>query len=96
MTSAAQNKQTTLQMWWDLYEEHDYDAVGRHFAPDGHYTDMATSDDGGRGPEAIAARLRIGLEPLKEHFHCLYLAGRGRGVDRHYARAILGRNTCSV
>lgn len=69
MTSPDTNRQVVMSMWWSLYQDHDYDAVGAHFAPDGHYTDMATTDVGGTGPEAIAARLRIGLEPLKEHFH---------------------------
>ena len=69
MSNAARNKQTAMTMWWNLYEEHDYDAVGALFSPEGHYTDMATNDEGGRGPEAIANRLRMGLEPLKEHFH---------------------------
>jgi limonene-1,2-epoxide hydrolase len=52
------------QLWADLYDR-DFDAVGRAFAPHGEYTDVPTPpDDVARGPEQIAARLRLGLGPL--------------------------------
>ncbi|HET9730098.1 MAG TPA: nuclear transport factor 2 family protein, partial [Acidimicrobiia bacterium] len=52
------------RFWADLYRR-DFDAVGAYFAPDGEYTDVATpADDVARGPAQIAARLRLGLEPL--------------------------------
>ncbi|HEX5616589.1 MAG TPA: nuclear transport factor 2 family protein [Acidimicrobiia bacterium] len=56
-------------LWRRLYEK-DFDAVGAFFAPDGEYTDVPTpADDVARGPEQIAARLRVGLEPLASIGH---------------------------
>jgi limonene-1,2-epoxide hydrolase len=44
--------------------------VGRHFHPDGEYTDVPSpADDVARGPAEIAARLRLGLAPLEEIHH---------------------------
>ena len=55
--------------WADLYRR-DFDAVGAWFAPDGEYTDMPTpAEDVARGPEQIAARLRLGLGPLASISH---------------------------
>ena len=55
--------------WADLYRR-DFDAVGARFAPDGEYTDMPTpAEDVARGPEQIAARLRLGLGPLASISH---------------------------
>jgi len=55
--------------WADLYRR-DFDAVGARFAPDGEYTDMPTpAEDVARGPEQIAARLRLGLGPLSAISH---------------------------
>ena len=58
------NRELVEQLWIDLYNR-DFDAVGAAFADDGEYTDMPTpADDVARGPVQIAARLRLGLEPL--------------------------------
>jgi ketosteroid isomerase-like protein len=55
--------------WATLYRR-DFDAVGAYFAADGEYTDMPTpAEDVARGPEQIAARLRLGLEPLESISH---------------------------
>jgi ketosteroid isomerase-like protein len=57
------------QLWADLYRR-DFDAVGAHFAPDGEYTDVPSpADDVATGPAEIAARLRLGLEPLEDIHH---------------------------
>ena len=62
--SDADNRALVEQFWVDLYER-DFDGVGAFFADDGEYTDMPTPpEDVARGPEQIAARLRLGLEPL--------------------------------
>ena len=69
MTSAAENRALVEKLWIDLYRR-DFDAVGAAFADDGEYTDMPTpADDVARGPEQIAARLRLGLEPLADIGH---------------------------
>src|SRR5262249_51166343 len=63
------NRELVEQLWKYLYER-DFDAVGAMFADDGEYTDMPTpEDDVARGPAQIAARLRLGLEPLSGISH---------------------------
>ncbi len=58
------NRELVEKLWVDLYDR-DFDAVGAAFADDGEYTDMPTpAEDVARGPAQIAARLRLGLEPL--------------------------------
>jgi len=64
------NRELIEKFWDDLYGRCDYDAVGAAFADDGEYTDVASpADDIARGPAQIAARLRLGLEPLKSISH---------------------------
>jgi limonene-1,2-epoxide hydrolase len=71
--STADNRRIVEQLWADLYRR-DFDAVGAHFAADGEYTDVPTpADDVARGPEQIAARLRLGLEPLSGIAHDIRL-----------------------
>jgi ketosteroid isomerase-like protein len=68
-TSAA-NRALIEKFWSTLYDEKDFDAIGAFFAEDGEYTDMPTPpDDTARGPAQIAARLRVGLEPLSSLSH---------------------------
>lgn len=63
------NRELVDQLWKHLYDR-DFDAVGAMFADDGEYTDMPTpGDDVARGPAQIAARLRLGLEPLSGISH---------------------------
>jgi limonene-1,2-epoxide hydrolase len=66
---SATNREIVERFWADLYRR-DFDAVGAYFADDGEYTDVPTpADDVARGPAQIAARLRLGLEPLSEIHH---------------------------
>jgi len=63
------NRELVDKLWADLYRR-DFDAVGAAFAEDGEYTDVPTpADDVARGPAQIAARLRLGLEPLSSIWH---------------------------
>ncbi len=63
------NRELAEELWRRLYER-DFEGVGALFAPDGEYTDMPTPpDDVARGPEQIAARLRLGLGPLEAISH---------------------------
>jgi ketosteroid isomerase-like protein len=69
MTDAAANRALIERFWITLYER-DFNGVGAFFADDGEYTDMPTPpEDVARGPEQIAARLRLGLEPLAAISH---------------------------
>jgi ketosteroid isomerase-like protein len=70
MADPQANKAIVEAHWSDLARR-DFDAVGARFAPDGHYVDVPVLDqeEGARGPAAIAARLRLGLEPLERYVH---------------------------
>src|SRR4051794_37437558 len=57
------------KFWTTLYVERDLDAIGAMFTDDGFYTDVPIDDGGATGPRQIAARLRIGLEPVKGFDH---------------------------
>lgn len=84
-TSVERRKGIVGALWERLYE-HDFDAVGALFSPDGHYSDVPSPDDGARGPEAIAARLRLGLEPIERSVHHLTLMiGEGDTVITEHA-----------
>jgi len=63
------NRALIERFWATLYER-DFNGVGAFFAEDGEYTDMPTPpEDVARGPAQIAARLRLGLEPLASISH---------------------------
>lgn len=63
------HRELVERFWADLYRR-DFEKVGAYFAPDGEYTDMPTpAEDVARGPAQIAARLRLGLEPLSAISH---------------------------
>jgi limonene-1,2-epoxide hydrolase len=57
------------RFWHTLYVERDLDAIGAMFADDGFYEDVPVDDGGARGPKQIAARLRIGFEPVAGFDH---------------------------
>jgi limonene-1,2-epoxide hydrolase len=59
------------RFWHDLYAR-DFDKVGAYFAEDGHYEDVPAPDAGAVGPAAVAARLRVGLEPIERYVHHLH------------------------
>ncbi len=66
---AVRNKQIVEEFWATLYRR-DFDAVGAMMADDGEYTDVFTPDDDvAIGPNQVAARLRLGLEPLSDIRH---------------------------
>lgn len=59
-----------IERFWATLYERDFEGVGAFFADDGEYTDMPTPpEDVARGPAQIAARLRLGLEPLESISH---------------------------
>jgi limonene-1,2-epoxide hydrolase len=69
--SAAANRTRAEELWETLYRR-DFAGVGAMFAADGEYTDMPTPpEDLARGPEQIAARLALGLEPLASIGHTI-------------------------
>jgi len=62
----ARNVAIVTTLWADLGRR-DFDSVGAHFTPAGHYTDVPAPEDGAFGPIEIAARLRLGLAPLSSY-----------------------------
>ncbi len=71
MAKSDENRRLIERFWSDLYER-DYDKVGSYFAEDGLYEDVPAPDSGAVGPKAVAARLRIGLEPVDRCVHHLH------------------------
>jgi ketosteroid isomerase-like protein len=68
--SDADRNRATIDRFWGLLYAKDWDGLAALFAPDGEYTDVPTpADDVARGPEAIVARLRLGLDPVEEMVH---------------------------
>ena len=68
MRSIEENRALIQAFWRDL-ESRDYDKVGSYFSEEGLYEDVPTPDDGARGPAAISARLKVGLEPIEHYVH---------------------------
>lgn len=56
------------QFWGQLFER-DFDAVGAWFTDDGNYLDVCAPEEGAFGPAEVAARLRLGIEPLARYEH---------------------------
>jgi len=58
-----------VEQFWAALARRDFDAVGALMAADGHYVDVPVMaiDEGARGPEETAARLRLGLGPLQAY-----------------------------
>src|SRR5262245_3189059 len=64
------NRDLVRRFWDDLYRK-DFDACGAAFADDGVYTDVPVGEQGATGPAEVAARLRLGLEPITGYVHIL-------------------------
>jgi len=64
------NRELIRGFWDDLYRK-DFDACGAYFAADGVYTDVPVGEQGAVGPAEVAARLRLGLEPITGYVHIL-------------------------
>ncbi|MGI9590968.1 MAG: nuclear transport factor 2 family protein [Myxococcota bacterium] len=67
--SEAENKKLVQRFWSAVYEERDYEAVGRFFHDDGVYEDVPIPEGSGVGPAGIARRLALGHEPVEAFEH---------------------------
>jgi limonene-1,2-epoxide hydrolase len=58
-----------VEQFWEALGRRDFDSVGAFMADDGHYIDvpLVDSEAGARGPAEVAARLRLGIEPLERY-----------------------------
>jgi limonene-1,2-epoxide hydrolase len=68
--SSDSNREIVRRFWETLYER-DFEGCGAFFAPDGVYTDVPVGETGATGPAEVAARLRLGLEPIDRYVHHL-------------------------
>ena len=66
MSGAAANR-ALIERFWEDMGRRDFTAVRTYFTEDAHYTDVPAPEDGARGPDAIEARLRLGIEPLERY-----------------------------
>ena len=66
MSDASANR-ALIERFWDDMGRRDFAAVRTYFTEDAHYTDVPAPEDGARGPDAIEARLRLGIEPLERY-----------------------------
>ena len=66
MDDPAGNKAIIDRFWVDMGRR-DFDAIAGYFTEESHYTDVPAPEDGARGPDAIEARLRLGIEPLERY-----------------------------
>lgn len=64
-----ESKRALVERFWAALARRDFDAVGAMMSPNGHYIDvpLVGAEDGARGPREVAARLRLGLEPLERY-----------------------------
>jgi len=69
--STEANREIVQRFWTTLYAR-DFDACGAFFADDGVYTDVPLGVAGATGPAQVAARLRLGLEPIDRYEHHLH------------------------
>lgn len=67
-TTEDHNVQLIEAFWGDLFRR-DFDAVGAWFTPEGNYRDIPAPEEGAFGPAEVAARLRLGIEPLADYQH---------------------------
>lgn len=67
--SEKNNKALVERFWQEVYVDRDYDAVAKYFAEDGVYEDVPSPGSAAIGPQAVAARLRIGHEPVESFKH---------------------------
>ncbi|HUJ66594.1 MAG TPA: nuclear transport factor 2 family protein, partial [Acidimicrobiales bacterium] len=66
--NGPQNKQVVGQ-FWDALAARDWEGMKALLTEDAHYTDVGVPGPGGRGPDGVIARLKIGLEELVGYEH---------------------------
>lgn len=78
MSDLEANKRIVEQFWAALAAR-DWEGMKALLTEDAHYTDVGTVGEGGRGPDGVLRRLRIGIEPLSgyEHVGEVRMVGEG-------------------
>jgi limonene-1,2-epoxide hydrolase len=66
MSDIEANKALIERFWGDMAKR-DFTAVRDYFTAESHYTDVPANEVGATGPDAIEARLRLGIEPLEDY-----------------------------
>ena len=63
----VEENKAIVQRYWDALAARDWEGMKALLTDDAHYTDVPAPEDGARGPDAIEARLRLGIEPLERY-----------------------------
>ena len=71
MSDRATQNRKLIEGFWDVLERRDFEGCGAYFADGGVYTDVPLGVVGATGPAEVAARLRLGLEPIERYVHHL-------------------------
>ena len=71
MSDRATQNRKLIEGFWEVLERRDFEGCGAYFADDGVYTDVPLDVVGATGPAEVAARLRLGLEPIERYVHHL-------------------------
>src|SRR3954467_4750084 len=66
VSDVAANKALIERFWADMGQR-DFTAVRDYFTAESHYTDVPANEEVAAGPDAIEARLRLGIEPLDDY-----------------------------
>jgi ketosteroid isomerase-like protein len=66
--NVRRNKEVVAR-FWDALGERDWEGMKALLTEDAHYTDVGVPGPGGRGPDGVMVRLRIGLEDLADYEH---------------------------
>jgi ketosteroid isomerase-like protein len=66
----TRNKEIVGQ-FWDALAARDWEGMKALLTDDAHYTDVGVPGPGGRGPEGVIGRLKIGIEDLAGYEHLL-------------------------
>jgi ketosteroid isomerase-like protein len=66
--NVRRNKEIVAR-FWDALAERDWEGMKGLLTEDAHYTDVGVPGPGGRGPDGVIGRLKIGLEDLANYEH---------------------------
>ena len=69
MSAYESRRRHYVDRYWEAHFRRDWATMASFFADDCHYTDVGVPGPGGTGPEAIIARLKVGIEPLEWYEH---------------------------
>jgi ketosteroid isomerase-like protein len=69
MGQLEERNKEIVSRYWDALAARDWNGMKALLTDDAHYTDVGVPHPGATGPDAVMARLRIGIEPLQSYEH---------------------------